>query len=90
MNLNRKLGRMVRKVDDYRRLVLLLAQNKIAGVSRIISIALRKGSNVITICARLQAAINGTYSPSSGWTQHDFDVAFLVKALGGPRLLYVL
>ena len=80
----------MRKVDDYRRLVLLLAQNKIAGVSRILSVALRKGSNVISICARLQAAINGTYSPVSGWTQHDFDVAFLVKALGGPRLLYVL
>ena len=45
MNLNRKLGRVVRKVDDYRRLVLLLSQNKIAGVSRILSVALRKGSN---------------------------------------------
>ena len=37
LNLNRKLGRMVRKVGDYRRVVLLLSQNKIAGVSRILS-----------------------------------------------------
>ena len=90
MNLTRKLGCVVRKVDDYRRLVLLLSQNKITGVSRILSVALQKGANVISICAWLQAAINGTYSPVGGWTQHDFDVAFLVKALGGPRLLYVL
>ena len=81
---------MVRKVDDYRRVVLLLSQNKVAGVSRILSVALRNGSSAISICARLQAAINGTYSPLGGWTPHDFDVAFLVKALGGPRLLYVL
>jgi hypothetical protein len=81
---------MVQKVDDYRRVVLLLSQNKVAGVSRILSVALRNGSSAISICARLQAAINGTYSPLGNWTPHNFDVAFLVKALGGPRLLYVL
>lgn len=45
---------------------------------------------MVSLCARLQAVINGTYSPVGDWTQHDFNVAFLVKALGGPCLLYVL
>ena len=68
----------------------MLSKNRIAGVSRILSIALRNGASAEAICDKLQAAISGTYTPRSGWTQREFDVAFLIKALGGPRLLYTL
>lgn len=69
---------------------MLISQNKIAGVSRILSVALRNGANLESICVKLHCAIDGTYSPLSGWTSCEFDVAFLVKAIGGPRLLCAL
>ena len=68
----------------------MLSKNRIAGASRILSSALRNGAGAEAICDRLQAAISGTYAPQSGWTQREFDIAFLIKALGGPRLLYTL
>jgi hypothetical protein len=29
-------------------------------------------------------------TPNGGFVKHDLDIAFLVKAIGGPRLLYAL
>ena len=69
---------------------MLISQHKIAGVSRILSIAIRNGASAESICVKLHHAITGTYSPKSGWTPYELDVAFLVKAIGGPRLLYAL
>ena len=71
-------------------MLILLSQNKIAGVSRLLAVALHSGESPEVIILRLQQAISGTYTPQSGWTDKDYDVAFLVKAIGGPRLLYAL
>ena len=90
MTANRKQGRLQKKLTDYQRIVMLISQNKIAGVSRVLSVALRNGADAESICMKLHRAINGTYSPLSGWTSREFDVSFLVKAIGGPRLLYAL
>ena len=68
----------------------MLSQNKIPAVSRLLSVALRKGSKAELICDKLQQAISGTYRPQSDWTSREYDIAFLIKALGGPRSLYVL
>ena len=87
---NKRHGRLQKKLSDYQRIVMLISQNKIAGVSRILSVALRNGADAESICVKLHRAIDGTYSPLSGWTSHEFDVAFLIKAIGGPRLLYAL
>ena len=67
---------------------MLLAQNRIAGVSHLLATALRNGAGLETIGARLQDAISGTYSPRASWSDREYDIAFLVKAIGGPRLLY--
>lgn len=69
---------------------MLLAQNKIAGVSHLLAAALRNGASLETIGRRLQDAISGTYAPRASWSDREYDVAFLVKAIGGPRLLYAL
>ena len=69
---------------------MLISQHKIAGVSRILSLAIRNGASAESICLKLHRAITGTYSPKYGWTSYELDVAFLVKAIGGPRLLYAL
>jgi len=86
----RKLKRLEHRVTDYDRLLILLSQNKIAGVSRILNVHLRNGASITVIYDRLQRAINGTYSPHSGWTDREFAIAFLIKAYGGPRLLYTM
>ena len=70
---------------------MLISQHKIAGVSWILSLAIRNGASAESICVKLHHAITGTYSPKSGWTSNEIDVAFLVKAIiRGPRLLYAL
>ena len=90
MDANRKNSRLQKKLSDYQRIVMLISQNKIAGVSRILSVAHRNGADAESICIKLHRAIDGTYSPLSGWTSRELDVAFLIKAIGGPRLLYAL
>lgn len=69
---------------------MLLSQNKIAGVSHILAVALCNGASPTSISAKLNRAISGTYVPQSGWSDRELCVAFLVKAIGGPRLLYTL
>ena len=69
-------------------MVVLLSNNKITGVSHILSITLRNNASIATIYDRLQWAVNGTYFLASGWTNREFAAAYLVKAYGGPRLLY--
>ena len=69
---------------------MMLSQNKIAGVSRILAAAVRNGASASAICEKLDRAILGTYAPQSGWSDRELAVAFLVKAIGGPRLLYAL
>lgn len=71
-------------------MVMMISQNKIAGVSRILAVAIRNGASASAICDKLDRAISGTYAPQSGWTDREFAVAFLVKAIGGSRLLYTL
>ncbi len=69
---------------------MLLSQKKVAGVTRVLSTALRNGSSISAIYDRLQSAITNAYAPRGNWTNREFDIAFLIKALGGPRLLFAL
>jgi hypothetical protein len=82
--------RLQQKVNDYKRLIMLLSQHRIGGVSTILAISIRSGASPTAVYSQLQRAIDGLYRPHSGWTQREFDIAFLAKALGGTRLLYVL
>lgn len=85
-----QVGCLQKKLNDYQQMVMLISRNRIAGVSRILSVALRNGANEQAICTKLHHAIDGIYTPHSGWTDWEFDIAFLMKAIGGPRLLYAL
>ena len=84
------MDRLRTKINDYQRIVMKLSQNKIAGVSRILAVVVRNGASAGAICIKLDRAILGTYVPQSGWTDREFAVAFLVKAIGGLRPLYAL
>jgi hypothetical protein len=69
---------------------MLLSKKKIAGVSRILAVAIRNKASMSTIYDKLQYAILRVHSPRGGWSQKEIDIAYLVKAFGGPRLLYSL
>lgn len=69
---------------------MLLSQNKIAGVSRILAVSIRGGASPDAILTKLKKAISGAPKPCSNWTPKEYDTAFLIKAIGGPWLLYVL
>ena len=79
-----------RKIADHKRILMLLSLNDVAGLRRLLAAALRRGANALTICGLLDRAISGLYSPQSGFTKCDLDIALLVKSIGGPRLLYAL
>lgn len=81
---------MQTQVEDYQWMLILLSQNKIAGVSQLLAVALHSGESPEVIILCLQQAISGTNTSQSRWTDKDYDVAFLVKAIGGPQLLYAL
>jgi len=78
------------KIADHKRILMLLSANDIAGSCRLLATALRHGASAYTICGLLDRAISGLYSPQSGFTKRDLDIALLVKSIGGPHLLYTL
>ena len=86
----RQISRLRRKLNDYQRVVMLLSQNKIAGVSRILAVSIHHGDSAQAMAGRLERAISGALKPHGKWTDKEYDTAFLVKAIGGPRLLYAL
>ena len=69
---------------------MLLSSNDVGGLHHLLAASLQKGASTQTICGFLESVISGLYRPQGGFTQHDFDVSFLVKVLGGPHLLYAL
>lgn len=79
-----------RKVQDYKCIMMLIASNEIAGIRRLIAASLRHGCSARSIVILIEQAIEGLYSPRGGFSDCDLNIAFLVKAIGGPCLLYAL
>jgi hypothetical protein len=77
-------------MSDHKQILMLLSSNDVANVRRLLAAALHRGASAQTICTILTHAISGSYVPQGGFVQHDFDIALLVKSIGGPRLLYAL
>jgi hypothetical protein len=67
-----------------------LASNDIPGAACVLEVSLNRGDSTTVLLEKLDAAISRSYRPHGQWTQREYDIAFLTKALGGPRLLYVL
>ncbi|KAF8155394.1 hypothetical protein B0H34DRAFT_849557 [Crassisporium funariophilum] len=76
--------------NNHTRMVMLLGTNDIPGLRRLIAAALRRGISARGLVLRLEQAIAGAYSPRGGFNQREHDIAFLVQAIAGPRLLYAL
>lgn len=67
-----------------------LSSNDIASLCHLLAAALHQGASTKTICTLLDCCISGLYSPCGGFTNCDLDITLLVKAIGGPHLLYAL
>lgn len=89
-NARRSNFALSRRVADHKRLLMLLGSHDIPRIRRILTIALRKGASIQKILNVVQSAAAGLYSPRGGFTDRELDISFLVKAIGGPKLLYAL
>ena len=69
---------------------MLIASQEIAGIRQLIAAALKQGRSARAIVALIERAIDGLYSSRGGFSERDLNIAFLVKAIGGPCLLYAL
>ncbi|KAJ6618015.1 hypothetical protein B0H10DRAFT_1947987 [Mycena sp. CBHHK59/15] len=79
-----------RKLTDHQRIMMLLASDDVPGLRRILLTALKWGASPQVVYSLLEQAIAGLFSAWGGFTDRDLDISFLVKAIGGPRLLYAL
>lgn len=71
--------------------MMLIASQEIAGIRRLIAGSLKRGCSAHAIAVLIERAINRLYSLQGGFSEQDhLDIAFLVKAIGGLRLLYAL
>lgn len=71
-------------------MVMLLATHNVQRLRRLLTVSLRRGASPRAIISRIEDSLDRLYRPRGGFDGRELDVAFLAKALGGPRLLYAL
>jgi hypothetical protein len=74
----------------HKRILMTIGSQDLAGLRRTIAHALKRGTSPRGILDLLERSLKGTFRPHSQFSEKDHDIAFLVKAIGGPRLLYAL
>lgn len=88
--LSRKLSTNRRNLNDYQRLLKILASNDVKRLKCVLGVALKRGCSVSAIIMRVEQAVNGLYTARGNYSERELDIAFLAKSLGGPKLLYAL
>jgi len=68
----------------------MLASNDVKRLKCVLGVALKRGCSVSAIVMRIEQAIDGLYTARGNYSERELDIAFLVKSLGGPKLLYAL
>ncbi|PPQ80934.1 hypothetical protein CVT24_012865 [Panaeolus cyanescens] len=89
-SLRRVIFRLRAKRNAWQSITMKIAHNDIPGASQAIEIALNHKESPEAVLECLDAICQGLYRPTGNWNSRDLDVAFLVKALGGPLLLYTM
>ncbi|CAM9391248.1 unnamed protein product, partial [Hapterophycus canaliculatus] len=89
LNLKKKTTVLLKNLTLEKRFTLLIAQENIPGVRRVLAQALKRGSSSHAILGKIGDALKGTYH-GRGWKEEEKNVALLVLRLGGPSLLHVL
>ncbi|KAJ7724109.1 hypothetical protein B0H16DRAFT_1333685 [Mycena metata] len=89
-NLRRMNKRHDKQINDYNRIFSLIAREEFAGLRRILEHALSRGATPRMLLSMLDRALRKVYRVGGGYSQRELDISFLVKAIGGPKLLYAL
>ena len=82
--------RLAQRIDDYKRLLFHISVANYKNASRVLQIALKTGSSPTAIISKLQLAIEKKYTPHPSVYKLALDLGYLVKALGGLKLLFAL
>jgi hypothetical protein len=85
-----KSSRLTQRLDDYDRLFFHIAMSDYKNVSQVLQVALKNGSSPAAVISKLQLAIDKRYTPHPGIDEFALDLGCLVKAIGGPKLLFAL
>ncbi|KAJ3911479.1 hypothetical protein F5877DRAFT_20743, partial [Lentinula edodes] len=89
-SLEKQLENSRRRNTQYKRIMTFLAEYDVSGLRRLLATSLRRGASPSFVFRRLEDCINQMYSPRGNFSRRDYDIAFIAKSLGGPRLLYAL
>ncbi|KAK6981400.1 hypothetical protein R3P38DRAFT_2578449 [Favolaschia claudopus] len=89
LNMSRQLATFARKMGDYERLMIAIAENDVPRINALLSTAIRNGASVNTIIAQITEAVRGLRS-TKGFTQLEHDLSLLIYRIGGQSLLYSL
>ena len=87
---SRKSCRLTRRLDDYERLFVLISVSDYKNVSQVLRVALKNGSSPAAVISKLHLAIEKKYTLHPGVDELFLDLACLIKAIGGPKLLFAL
>lgn len=80
---------LVCRLDDFKRFIMAIDSLDVPRLHQLISVALCQGASINAIIECMRLAAYGGYHPW-GYGEYDIELAYLVKAIGGPRLLYAL
>ena len=84
---DRKLATLMKPLDEHKRVLVLLAENKTPRVHAIMARMQREGCGIHAVVAVLEKAAAGLYH-AKVFDEEDYDLAILDLRLGGPRLVY--
>ena len=86
--LGKKAERLGKTLSFHKRLVVMIAENKIPRLHFLVNVALRNQRSIQYIVAKCTEAVAGVYRARVD--QDDRDLTFLVLKFGGPSLLDIL
>ncbi|KIY66557.1 hypothetical protein CYLTODRAFT_491339 [Cylindrobasidium torrendii FP15055 ss-10] len=88
--LESKLAKTEKKLETTQRIIQFISEYNVPGLRRLLAVALSSASTPEEILRRLERCIAGMYDTRGQFSQYEYDLAFIAKALGGPRLLYAM
>ena len=83
LNLRKKLCRVDHKMQDYKRFLMLLQNNKIDRLQQLLDVQVKRGSSIHAVCAKLEEAMSSRYSATGKHSEDELDLLLLVVRLGG-------
>jgi len=88
-NAEKTIYRLRSKLALHKTILMLISQQDVKRLRQVLNVVLKNGGSLDAVYASLQRAIDGVYSAKQ-YNDRDLDLAFLVLALGGPKLLFAL